>query len=107
MNPLNIDEINKLSPYKVNKDPITGYLYFVTRNGIESISDESILQKIASYIKTISKKSYDDKPLLYDPESGCYANEETIEAVEESKRGEYAGVADCSSFESFKKSFGI
>ena len=107
MNPLDIDEINKLSPYKVNKDPITGYLYFVTRNGIESISDESILQKIASYIKTISKKSYNDKPLLYDPESGCYANEETIEAVEESKRGEYAGVADCSTFESFKKSLGL
>ena len=74
---------------------------------IESISDKSILQKIASYIKTISKKSYDDKPLLYDPESGCYAKEETIEAVEESMRGEYAGVADCSSFESFKKSLGI
>ena len=74
---------------------------------IESISDESILQKIASYIKTISKKSYDDKPLLYDPESGCYANEETIEAVEESMRGEYAGVVDCSNFESFKKSLGI
>ena len=36
-----------------------------------------------------------------------YANEETIEAVEESMRGEYAGVADCSSFESFKKSLGI
>ena len=80
--------------------------YELFRN-IESISDESILQKIASYIKTISKKSYDDKPLLYDPESGCYANEETIEAVEESMRGEHAGVADCSSFESFKKSFGI
>ena len=74
---------------------------------IESISDESMLQKIASYIKTISKKSYNDKPLLYDPESECHANEETIEAVEESMRGEYAGVADCSSFESFKKSFGI
>ena len=80
--------------------------YELFRN-IESISDESILQKIASYIKTISKKSYDDNPLLYDPESGCYANEKTIEAVEESKRGEYAGVADCSSFESFKKSLGI
>ena len=36
-----------------------------------------------------------------------YANKETIEAVEESMRGEYAGVADCSSFESFKKSLGI
>ena len=36
-----------------------------------------------------------------------YANEETIEAVEESMRGEYAGVADCSSFESFKKALGI
>ena len=36
-----------------------------------------------------------------------YAKEETIEAGEESIRGEYAGVADCSSFESFKKSLGI
>ena len=74
---------------------------------IEAIRDESILQKIASYIKKVSKKSYDDKPLLFDPESGCYANQDTIEAVEESMRGEYAGVADCSSFESFKKSLGI
>ena len=32
---------------------------------IESISDESILQKIASYIKTVSKKSHNDKPLLW------------------------------------------
>ena len=74
---------------------------------IESISDESILQKIASYIKTFVNNSYDAKPLLYDPESGCYANEETIEAVEESMRGEYAGVVDCSNFESFKKSLGL
>ena len=74
---------------------------------IESISDESILQKIASYIKTIVQKTYDAKPLLYDSESGCYANEETIEAVEESMRGDYAGVVDCSNFESFKKSLGI
>ena len=74
---------------------------------IESISDESILQKIASYIKTIVQKSYDAKPLLYDSESGCYANEETIEAVEESMRGDFAGVVDCSNFESFKKSLGI
>lgn len=74
---------------------------------IEAIRDESILQKIASYIKKVSKKSYDDKPLLFDPESGCYANQDTIEAVEESMRGKYAGVADCSSFESFKKSLGI
>ena len=74
---------------------------------IESISDESILQKIASYIKMFVNNSYDAKPLLYDPESGCYANEETIEAVEESMRGEYAGVFDCSNFESFKKSLGL
>ena len=56
---------------------------------------------------TAIELKYDDKPLLYDPESGCYAKEETIEAVEESMRGEYAGVADCSSLESFKKSLGI
>ena len=74
---------------------------------IESINDESILQKIASYIKPLVNNSYDAKPLLYDPASGCYANEETIEAVEESMRGEYAGVVDCSNFESFKKSLGL
>lgn len=39
MNPLDIDEINKLSPYKVNKDPLTGYLYFVTKNGIQLVID--------------------------------------------------------------------
>ena len=39
MNPLDIDEINKLSPYKVNKDPNTGYLYFVTKNGIQLVID--------------------------------------------------------------------
>ena len=38
-NPLDIDEINKLSPYKVNKDPLTGYLYFVTKNGIQLVID--------------------------------------------------------------------
>ena len=39
MNPLDIDEINKLSPYKVNKDPLTGYMYFVTKNGIQLVID--------------------------------------------------------------------
>ena len=64
-------------------------------------------RKLLLTSKRFQKKSYDDKPLLYDPESECHANEETIEVVEESMRGEYAGVADCSSFESFKKSLGI
>lgn len=34
-------------------------------------------------------------------------NEETVEAIEESKRGEYAGTIDLSSMEAFKRSMGI
>ena len=74
---------------------------------IDSINDDNILYKIAAYIKKVSKKTYATESLLYEPQSGCIANEETIEAVEESKRGDYAGVVDCSSFEAFKKSLGI
>lgn len=33
--------------------------------------------------------------------------EETVEAIEESKRGEYAGTIDLSSMEAFKRSMGI
>ena len=74
---------------------------------IDSINDDNILQKTASYVKKLTQKSYEDKALLYDPESKCFANEETIEAIEESMRGEYAGVVDCSSFDAFKKSLGL
>lgn len=42
-----------------------------------------------------------DASLLFHP------NEDTIEAIEESRRGEYAGTVDCSSFEAFKNSLGI
>jgi len=34
-------------------------------------------------------------------------NEETLEAIKESKRGEYAGTIDLSSMEAFKRSMGI
>jgi hypothetical protein len=34
-------------------------------------------------------------------------NEETVEAIEESKRGEYAGTIDLSNMEAFKRSMGI
>ena len=74
---------------------------------IDSINDDNILQKIALYVKKLTQTSYEDKALLYDPESKCFVNEETIEAVEESMRGECAGVVDCSSFEAFKKSLCI
>ena len=74
---------------------------------IDSINDDSILQKIALYVKRLTQKSYEDNVMLYDPESKCFANEETIEAIEESMRGEYAGIVDCSSFDAFKKSLGV
>ena len=34
-------------------------------------------------------------------------NEETLDAIKESKRGEYAGTIDLSSMEAFKRSMGI
>jgi len=34
-------------------------------------------------------------------------NAETIAAIEESRRGEYAGIIDTSSFEAFKQSMGL
>ena len=34
-------------------------------------------------------------------------NDETIEAIEESRRGEYAGVVNLSSMEAFKQSMGL
>jgi len=34
-------------------------------------------------------------------------NDETIEAIEESRRGEYAGTVDLSSMEAFKQSMGL
>jgi len=39
--------------------------------------------------------------LMYEP------NEETIEAIEESRRGEYAGTVNLSSMEDFRQSMGI
>ena len=41
MNLLNVDDINKISPYEVNIDPVTGYLYFVTKYGIQLTIDFS------------------------------------------------------------------
>jgi hypothetical protein len=34
-------------------------------------------------------------------------NDETVEAIEESRRGEYAGIVNLSSMEAFKQSMGL
>ncbi len=44
---------------------------------------------------------------LYDPESRAYLNEESMQAIEESMNGSFAGEVDTTDIESFKKSLGI
>lgn len=39
MNQLSVEDINRLSPYEVKNDPITGCLYFVTKYGIQLVID--------------------------------------------------------------------
>ena len=42
--------------------------------------------------------TYSGKPFLFDPESGCYANDETIAAIEESMSEEGEVFTDFDSF---------
>lgn len=42
---------------------------------------------------------------LYDPEYRAYLNEESMQAIEESMNGSFAGEVDTTDIESFKKSF--
>ncbi len=74
---------------------------------IDSIDDETLLNKIASYIKKQINKSK-QKEVLCDTETGCYANDTTMKSVEEVENGVAPEEAiDLSNFDAFKKSLGI
>ena len=51
---------------------------------LSAISDRDILEYIAERMAIHAEVARSGKPYLFDPESGCYANDETIAAIEES-----------------------
>ena len=55
---------------------------------LSAISDKDILEYIAERMAIHAEVARSGKPYLFDPESGCYANDETIAPIEESIRGE-------------------
>ena len=55
---------------------------------LSAISDKVMLEYIAEKMAMHADVARSGKPFLFDPESGCYANDETIAAIEESMRGE-------------------
>ena len=51
---------------------------------LSDIQDKDILEYIAERMAIHADVARSGKPFLFDPESGCYANDETIAAIEES-----------------------
>lgn len=64
------------------------------------ISDnESLLTKVLNYLKGLTKEHTESA--LYDPESGKYLNEETMQTIKDSIEGK--NMVDCGSFEDYLK----
>ena len=65
---------------------------------INRLKEEAYNQNISfnSYVESILMAAVSETP-----------NAETLAAIDESKRGEYAGTIDLSSMEAFRKSMGI
>ncbi|MBM6993764.1 MAG: hypothetical protein I3J02_10975 [Prevotella sp.] len=70
---------------------------------VDSIEDESLLTKIAAYIreKASSKKAY---PQLWDAETGDRVNEDTMRTIEDAELGK--GLIDCGSYEDYLNKVG-
>ena len=68
---------------------------------LSALSNKDILEYIAERMATHADVARSGKPFLFDPESGCYANDETIAAIEESMSRESETFTD---FDSFIKS---
>ena len=68
---------------------------------LSDIHDKDILEYIAERMEIHADVARSGKPYLLDPESGCYANDETIAAIEESMSGEGETLTD---FDSLIKS---
>ena len=65
MNLLNVDNINKISPYEVNIDPVTGYLYFVTKYGIQltiDFSEDDLIHSAECYQLSINNANNRPSP---------------------------------------------
>ena len=65
---------------------------------LSDIQDKDILEYIAERMAIHADVARSGKPFLFDPESGCYANDETIAAIEESMSGEGETLTDFDSF---------
>ena len=61
---------------------------------LSDIRDKDILEYIAERMAIHADVARSGKPYLFDPESGCYANDETIAAIEESMSGEGETLTD-------------
>ena len=68
---------------------------------LSDIHDKDILEYIAKRMGLHADVARSGKPFLFDPESGCYANDETIAAIEESMSEEGETLTD---FDSLIKS---
>ena len=68
---------------------------------LSDIHDKDILEYIAERMAIHADVARSGKPYLFDTESGCYANDETIAAIEESMSGEGETLTD---FDSLIKS---
>ena len=72
-----------------------------------NISDMSMMKDIKKAISMlrgvtkVSQPKTSKKPRLYDPETGDYLNEETMKAIEETRKG--IGVTTYETFEDFEK----
>ena len=65
MNFLNADDINKVSPYMVTIDPVTGFLYFVTKNGTQltiDFSEDDLIHSAECYQLSINNANNRPSP---------------------------------------------
>ena len=65
---------------------------------LSDIQDKDILEYIAERMAIHADVARSGKPFLFDPESGCYANDETIAAIEENMSEEGEVFTDFDSF---------
>ncbi|MBO6117772.1 MAG: hypothetical protein J6P44_04420 [Bacteroidales bacterium] len=67
---------------------------------LDYISDnENLLTKVLNYLKTLTKEQREDA--LYDPQTGKYLNDETMQAIKDSIEGK--NVVECGSFDNYLK----
>ena len=65
---------------------------------LSDIQDKDILEYIAERMAIHADVARSGKPFLFAPESGCYANDETIAAIEENMSEEGEVFTDFDSF---------